>query len=67
MMMSDKPSNSVNIGTTESPIYVPAHALKPKSQYGAEYWEGIATGSIIVSDGTLNALLDNLPQDDKGQ
>ncbi|MFZ5932847.1 MAG: hypothetical protein ACOYT7_02105 [Patescibacteria group bacterium] len=47
----------INIGTAERPILVPTHALEPNMDLGREYWEGIASGSIVLTDETLDRLI----------
>lgn len=54
--MSD--DSKVNIGTKEKPIWVPPKALAPGSPEGKEWWEMIATGSVVLESHVLDQLLE---------
>jgi hypothetical protein len=47
----------INIGTAERPIFVPEKAFLPQGSEGREWWEALASGSIILSDEALDLLL----------
>ena len=57
--MSDN-SNMVNVGTAEKPAFVPQAAVEPNTPRGEEYWQGVASGSIVPDDETLAALLNRI-------
>lgn len=63
--MSDGPT-LVNIGTAERPIMVPEESLHPDSETGAEWWEMVASGSVVLEDEKLDTLLGRL-RDDNGK
>lgn len=56
----------INIGSKENPILVSNEALKPGEEAEREYWEGVASGSIIIEAEALDLLLgdDRLRQGD---
>lgn len=43
----------VNIGTDKEPSMVPPEALRPDTKDGREYWEMVATGSIVLENQVL--------------
>ncbi len=57
--------NMVNIGTPERPVLVPSKALLPKSDEGREWWEAVASGSVILEDKTLDLLLKRTDEENK--
>lgn len=50
----------INIGSKENPVMVPEHALQPNTPRGRSYWGGIASGSIVVPDKTLDVLMEKV-------
>lgn len=54
--MSDE-TNTINIGTAERPVFVPQEAVQPNTPEGEEYWQGVASGSIVPDEETLDLLL----------
>lgn len=63
--MGDDNPGFVNVGSAERPVMVPKHALKPSSNDGREYWDGIALGSIVLDDSTLDNLLKSINEAEK--
>jgi len=52
-----KENKLFDIGSSENPVFVPSDALNPETDEGREYWEGIATGSVVLPDESLDLLL----------
>lgn len=47
----------INVGSKERPIFVPEKALKPGTPEGAEWWEMVANGSVVLPPEALDKLL----------
>jgi len=52
-----KENKLFNIGSSENPVFIPSDPLNPETDGGREYWEGIATGSVILPDESLDLLI----------
>lgn len=50
-------AQTINIGSKEAPVYVPERSLHSESDEGREWWEGVATGSVILDEEALDLLL----------
>jgi len=50
----------VNIGTDKEPSMVPPKALQPDTKEGREYWEMVATGSVVLENQVLDLLLEKI-------
>lgn len=55
----------INIGSKEAPVYVSEASLNPASPEGRDFWEGVATGSIVLEDGVLDLLLKETDEEKK--
>lgn len=53
-------SNMVNIGSKENPVFVPESALEPDTPKGEEYFQMLASGSVVLPDEVLDALLEKI-------
>ena len=51
-------TTSINIGTPERPMWVSGKALEPKTSEGREWWEEVASGSIVLEPEVLDKLLE---------
>jgi hypothetical protein len=49
--------NMINVGTQERPVMVPEKALKPNTDEGNDWWEMLASGSVVLPDEDLETLL----------
>lgn len=47
----------INIGSKENPVMVPEKSLEPQTDEGREWWDGVASGSVILDDEALDLLL----------
>lgn len=50
----------VNIGSKENPVVVPESALKPDTPEWEEYFQMLASGSVVLPDEALDALLEKI-------
>lgn len=57
--------NMINIGGIENPVYVPEKSLQPETDEGREWWDGVASGSIVLDEETLNLLLKKSDEEQK--
>lgn len=49
---------TVNIGTKESPVYVPEAEVKPGTVKGDQFWSRVATGSQNLPSGEVFKLIE---------
>lgn len=47
----------INIGTKENPIMVPEDAIRSQEDAEQDFWEGVASGSVILDEEELNKLI----------
>lgn len=63
--MTNQNPNSVNIGSAERPVWVPAKALAPDSPEGRAWWGKLAGGSVILEPEDLDALIARVDEQPK--
>ena len=58
MTQNKKGPNLINVGTPENPVLVPIDVAEDKnSVISTSWWNGIASGSIVVASEILDKLL----------
>lgn len=55
----------INIGSKESPVMVPAKALFPETAEGRQWWESLASGSVVLDEKALDLLLEKTNEENK--
>jgi hypothetical protein len=58
-------STEIGFGSAERPIMVPAKALLPESGAGREWWDAVASGSIVLEEEVLELLLERTDEENK--
>ena len=52
----------VNIGTSENPVWVDEDMVSGQTPQGRRFWNGVASGSVVLPDDVLDKLL-NTPDE----